>query len=374
VYKALDLWLPAWLRQKPRPPVAGVTDIMLAVCDHFEPLHAADQPAALERIRRWQREFPPLIEGCRDADGVRPRHTFFYPIEQYDPDLVGELARLCALCGGETELHLHHDGDSAGSLRERLERGKRLLAGHGLLARDAGGAVRYGFIHGDWALANSHPHGRNCGVNDELSVLAETGCYADFTMPSAPDPTQTRTINSIYYARTTGHPKPHDTGELARVRLGVPPSGGPAQPNRVNAELPTSNASLLLVQGPLGLNWERRKFGLLPKIENSEITGNNPPRPDRMRIWTRLGIHVEGQPNWIFIKLHTHGGVERDMATLLTDRMRNFFQRALAEYNDGQKFRLHFVTAREMVNIIHAAEDGHTGNAGQFRNHRYTRP
>jgi hypothetical protein len=357
VYKALDLWLPAWLRQKPRPPVAGVTDVMLAVCDHFEPMHGADLPAALERIRRWQREFPPLIEGCRDADGVRPRHTFFYPVEQYDPDLVGELARLCALCGGETELHLHHDGDTAASLRERLERGKRLLAGHGLLARDAGGAVRYGFIHGDWALANSHPHGRNCGVNDELSVLAETGCYADFTMPSAPDPTQTRIINTLYYAAGDGSPKPHDRGERARV----------------NPSPATRRSSLLLVQGPLGLNWERRKFGLLPKIENGEITGNNPPRPDRLRLWTRLGIHVEGRPEWIFIKLHTHGGVPRDMATLLTGRMKDFFTHALAAYNDGRRFRLHFVTAREMVNIIHAAEDGRSGNPGAFRDYRYTR-
>ena len=42
--------------------------------------------------------------------------------------------------------------------------------------------------------------GRYCGVNDELTVLRETGCYADFTMPAAPDVSQTRTINAIYYA------------------------------------------------------------------------------------------------------------------------------------------------------------------------------
>lgn len=32
---------------------------------------------------------------------------------------------------------------------------------------------------------------------------------------------------------------------------------------------------LLLVQGPLTLNWRRRKIGILPKIENGEIA----PRP-----------------------------------------------------------------------------------------------
>jgi hypothetical protein len=192
-------------------------------------------------------------------------------------------------------------------------------------------------------------------VNSELTVLAETGCYADFTMPSAPHGTQTRVINSIYYARDNGLPKPHDTGELAQA----------------NSELRTPNSELLIVQGPLGLNWSRRKFGLLPRIENGEITGINPPRADRMKIWTRLGIQVQGQPHWRFIKLHTHGGNPRDMATLLAAPMARFWEHALAEYNDGKKFRLHFVTARELVNLIHAAEAGHTGNAGAFRNHRY---
>jgi len=34
---------------------------------------------------------------------------------------------------------------------------------------------------------------------------------------------------------------------------------------------------LLLVQGPLGLNWRRRKLGLVPKIENAEISADAPP-------------------------------------------------------------------------------------------------
>ena len=45
--------------------------------------------------------------------------------------------------------------------------------------------------------------------------------------------------------------------------------------------------------------------------------------------------------------------------------------RALSKYNDGENFILHYVTAREMVNILHAAEDGHGGKPNQFRNYRY---
>ncbi len=92
---------------------------------------------------------------------------------------------------------------------------KDLLAQRpGLLSRYRDtGELAYGFVHGNWALDNSHPEGRACGVNDELTILRETGCFADFTMPSAPSPTQTRKINSIYYAvDDPGKPKSHDWG------------------------------------------------------------------------------------------------------------------------------------------------------------------
>jgi hypothetical protein len=127
------------------------------------------------------------------------------------------------------------------------------------------------------------------------------------------------------------------------------------------------------VQGPLGLNWRRRKLGLFPSIENADLTGINPPCPERLRAWLKLGIHVDGQPNWIFIKLHTHGGVERNMAALLGDPMRRFFEHLITEYNDGANCRVHFVTARELANIVHAAEDGKTGDPGAWRDYRYER-
>ncbi|NIP93627.1 MAG: hypothetical protein GWO24_09285, partial [Akkermansiaceae bacterium] len=57
--------------------------------------------------------------------------------------------------GSETEIHLHHEGDDAESLGRILDRGKRHLASHGLLGNDR----RFAFIHGDWALDNSHPDG-----------------------------------------------------------------------------------------------------------------------------------------------------------------------------------------------------------------------
>src|SRR6202790_1760251 len=100
----------------------------------------------------------------------------------------------------DVEVHLHHDGEGRQNFIDRITSFCRVLdSEHGLLRR-RDGKLTFGFIHGNWALDNSRPDGRLCGLNDELDVLRETGCYADLTLPSAPNSTQTRKINSIYYA------------------------------------------------------------------------------------------------------------------------------------------------------------------------------
>src|SRR5205085_7242564 len=141
--------------------------------------------------------------------------------------------------------------DTADGLREKLGRFTGLLSEkHGLLKKDARGRISYGFIHGNWALDNSRADGRWCGVNNEISVLIETGCYADFTMPSAPADCQTTTINSIYFAIDDPlRPKSHDRGRVARVGA-TPPAN-----------------SLLMIQGPLGLDWKSRKWVVFPRLE-----------------------------------------------------------------------------------------------------------
>jgi hypothetical protein len=324
------------------------------VCDHFEPFHDATKAEALERVNRWEQNFPSLSTLFRDSTGQPPCQTFFYPVEQYDSDVLAPLGRLCASTRCETEIHLHHQDDTPEGLAAMLDQGKRNLAGHGLLSRDASDAVRFAFIHGNWALDDSRPGGGNCGVRNELRVLQEAGCYADFTMPSAPDPCQTATINSIYYATPSDKPKSHDRGRHARV--GVPDPGG-----------------FLLVQGPLGLNWSWRKWGVLPRIENGDITPRNPPTAGRLRLWMELSPRVEGRPEWVFAKLHSHGGIPRNMDMLLGGPMQEFHSTLAQMAATQQGFHFHYVTARELVNIVHAAEAGKDGNPAQYRDFRYTR-
>jgi hypothetical protein len=326
--------------------------LLLGIADHFEPKRGNARPdVARARVDRWVRDYPLRFANFRDSDDRPPRHTFFYPIEEYDPAHIEALAGLCRAGFGEIEVHLHHDGDTADGLREKLQAFKQLLAErHRLLARHRGtGEIAYGFIHGNWALDNSRPDGRWCGVNNEIDILRETGCYADFTMPSAPDPTQTRKINSIYYALGDPlRPKSHDRG----INVGTGP---------------VPDKALLLIQGPLLLNWRRRKWGLMPRIENGCIQASQPPSIDRLRLWLRARVQIPTRPDWFFVKLHTHGTKEESQEVLLGEPM-VLFHRALAQCADEDpRFHFHYVTAREMFNLVRAAEKGWKGSVAEAR-------
>jgi hypothetical protein len=249
------------------------------------------------------------------------------------------------------EVHLHHDHDTAAALRDKLLAFKETLAGrHGLLARRRDtGEVVYGFVHGNWALDNSRPDGRWCGVTNELEVLRQTGCYADFTLPSAPDPTQTRKINSLYYAcGDPRRPKAHDTG----TDVGA----GPAPAH-----------ALLLIQGPLMLDWARRKWGLVPRVENGCLQATQPARIERVDLWLKARVQVPSRPDWFFVKLYTHGATEENQRVVLGEPMVRFHEGLARRAAADPHFQYHYVTARELYNLARAAEAGFTGTVTEAR-------
>lgn len=335
-------------------------DVLLCIADHFEPdWNDATTAQARARVARWVCDYPRSVAGIFDSDNRPPRHTFFYPAETYNPFHLDALAELCREGFGEVEVHLHHDADTSESLRQQLiEFAQILHERHGLLAppREPGEPIPYAFIHGNWALDNSRPDGRWCGVNNELDVLRETGCYADFTLPSAPSPTQTRKINSIYYASDDPkRPKSHDSGrDVGR---------GPQPPR-----------SLMLIQGPLVLNWRQRKFGLLPRLENANLQASQLPTASRIDDWLRANVHVAGRPDWRFVKLHTHGAQPSITDVLLGAPMRQFHESLRQRAAADASFRYHYVTAREMYNLARAAEAGWQGSVADALNYELAAP
>ena len=170
--RGLDRWLPSYLLQtaRRRTPWAGEkVHLLLCIADHYEPGNGGvSAEVARRRVADWSRDYPRMLGELRDSDGRPPRHSFFYPMEQYVESDLALLSDLCKAGFGEVEIHLHHDHDTSAALRQKLLEYKRILSEeHGLLAFDPQTRqTAYGFIHGDWALDNSLPDGSCCGVND----------------------------------------------------------------------------------------------------------------------------------------------------------------------------------------------------------------
>ncbi len=355
--KNLGLWLPAYLegvlhrRRMHAFRQRNLVHILFFVCDHYEPRHGASSPEQpARRVAQWREGFADLQDHCQRRYGTRPLHSWFYP-PHHGYEHLPALADFVLAGLGEVELHLHHRGDTNASLRalllQTLERYQRA----GLLLQEGAPPGRkFGFIHGDWALDNAG--GKYCGVNDELSLLQELGCWGDMTMPSSEE-CQTRKINSIYYAvDDPQRPKSHDHGSDAEA-------GRPGQ------------AGLWLLQGPLAINWRAPGY---PRIENASLTTSNWGRPDRVRAWERCHVHVKGRPEWLFVKLHTHGAIEKDFDGLFGQRARALHELLATQYNDGRRYRLHYVTAREAYNIARAAESGADGDPSACRDFEIAPP
>lgn len=346
----IDRWIVPYVVQRSRRRRRGPdepVDVLFCICDHYEPKWNRVSPElAWQRVNRWVEEYPRIFAPFRDSDGRPPRHTFFYPLDEYDPDHLDAIAALCRAGFGEVEIHLHHDNDTPDNLRNQLLHFRDLFfTRHGVLSHRRGSRdPMYAFLHGNWALDNSRPDGRRCGVNNELTILRETGCYADFTLPSAPDPCQTRKINSIYWAKGAPHrSKSHNAG--IDVGSAAAPPG-----------------ALMMIQGPLILDWGRRKLGVVPTIENSAIQANRPATLRRLDLWLQARIHVPTRPDWLFVKLHSHGAQEGTQRIYFEGAMAAFHQDLANRARDDSRFRFHYVTAREMYNLARAAEAGWTGS------------
>jgi hypothetical protein len=344
--KNLHQWLPDYARhlvRRARTPHSTQTrHILFALCDHYEPhWGSAPNDVATRRVETWANGYPAL-DVFRDSDGRPPRHGWFFPGEEYQPHYLDHLATLVRAGFGEVEFHLHHDGDTRQTLAPRIREHLDTFAGHGHISRNQAG-YQWAFIHGNWSLANGRPDGKWCGVDDELVMLHELGCYVDLTFPSAPDPCQPNKVNQIYWP----------VGDLTRRR-----SYEHGERARVGARY---EDRLLMITGPLALV-RKGRFGI--RLENGALTGNDPPTADRVASWIDQGIHIEGRPEWIFVKVHTHGAIDNTAASLLGADGRAMHA-ALARYMErGDK--LHYVTAREMFNVARAAMDGKSGDPSAY--------
>ncbi len=335
--------------------------IIFTIADHFEPSWSAngllDLDTQLRRLDDWHLAARKTGEALLDADGTKFRHTNFYPAEQYDRRILEKMAELQAEGLGETEIHLHHGvekPDTAENLRRVLLDFRDCLAEeHRLLSRfDGKGAPQYAFVHGNLALGNSCG-GRFCGVDEEMQILADTGCYADLTLASAPDQSQVSMINKIYEC---GFPLvekiPHRRGKSLEVGRG-------------NLQLP------MILTGPLVFNWTRTIKGVpVPRLEDGALVHNQPMDLARFNRWKNANVTVKGRTDWIFVKLYCHGFFDHDQAACIGAAAREFFGKIIDNGEKTGAYKIYFASAREAANMAFAAIDGQKGTPAKFRNYR----
>ncbi len=335
--------------------------LIVVVANHYEPswkadLSFCDLETQKRRVESWVNQARVAARALQDHDGTPYRHTYFYPAEQYHRPLLEMLAEMEAEGLGEVEIHLHHGvdkPDTSDRTRRALVEFRDLLAEeHKCLSREDGDSrPRYAFIHGNLALANSMG-GRCCGVDDEMEILAETGCYVDMTLPSAPLESQVPMINAIYQCgRPLNERAPHRAGQRLRVGDEVRPP--------------------VILTGPLIFDWSRRSGRLYkPRLDDGALTSAYPPSASRLEQWRNARISVSGRPDWIFIKLYCHGFFTGDQEATLGRPAIKFWADAIESAGRGGRFKIHFATAREAFNIAMAAVEGRDGDPGLYRDYR----
>ncbi len=323
-----------------RLPPEALIDVMVLVSDHFEPARRFGDEAAEQSVRSWCRDYERLAGGFRDADGRPPQHTWFYRYDYPHAGCLQALSESTFRGFGEVEFHLHHGHDSHASFETTLRQGLGWFHRFGaMLTAEARPVSRFAYVAGNSALDNGAGDDALSGCDTELAALRAAGCYADFTFPALGSPAQPRLTNTIYYAAEDGKPRSYDHGQPVRV-------GGSAW------------GDLMIFLGPVALNWHDGY------ADDGAVENSSPAHPRRLAPWLSAHVHVPGRPEWVFVKLSTHGMQNRE--SFLGKSMRATLE-AMQSWWNRPPFRLHYVTAREAYNIVKAAEAGRCGNAGDYR-------
>ena len=334
-----DIFLPDYLLRwstigarplfPPRP-----THIFLLMADHFEPPNK-------EAARAWARRYVAMASRHRDSDGRPPQHTWFYR-EQVSSGVLQVLATMTAAGLGEVELHHHHAFQTEAGLREAYSRTIARFQEYGFL-RAVDGRTQFAFVHGNSGLDNSNGDA-SCGVNTEIRLLHDLGAFADFTFPSLYETSQPRRVNGIYAARDDPRPKSYDRPlPLSALRDGT--------------------GDLMIFEGPLIFSPSISIRHLFLDLDDGDVHEAQHASPARADRWVRANVHVAERPDWVFVKLFSHGvstpGDVEAVAGRDFEEMLSYLEHA---YNDGSRYVLHYVTAREAYNLARAAAEGATGD------------
>jgi hypothetical protein len=316
--------------------------LIFVMVDHYE--HGKGEDAAARNIE-WCNKFRAVSERNRDDYGNRFRYTWFYPFDHGNTAIMEELSRMAYEGYGEIEMHWHLSAKSGTNSENYAEMVRKAIAWYqrfgALTTVDSPPKTAFAYIAGNWDLDASLPGEMSHGVTNQISVLAQEGCYADFTFSTIGTAAQPAKVNSIYYVSDDpDNPKSHNTGTDSKVGYPV-------------------RDKLLIFQGPISISWNGA-------LEYGAIESNPRFTPGRVKKWIGANIHVRGRPEWIFVKVFSHGA---QSSSIVLDGDMEYMILSLKKECSMRGIKVHFMSAREAVNVVRAAEEGKTGNPEEYRDY-----
>ena len=311
--------------------------------DHHEP---GPGERGIRISNEWCEKYNSNIEGIKDDFGNPVQYSWFYPYDHLNSQVLFNLNELVFAGLGEVEFHWHLLNETNETFPLKLKDAVEWFNSHGcMLSTGLTPEPHFAYVAGNWALDNGSGKSYQCGVNRQLDILREYGCYADMTFSTLGTQAQPSKINSIYYAKDTDEPKSYNIG--------------------VDAEVGSPNSDFMIFEGPICIDWHDRIF------ECAGFESTSPFKRHRVKLWLKYAPIVKGRPDWLFLKVYTHGAQSRDV--IISEQFRDMcfeLKKVCHEYG----LSLHFVTAREAFNIVKAAEQGHDGNPELYRDYILKKP
>lgn len=316
--------------------------LIFVFVDHYEP-GKGEKAAQFNAV--WCDKFRLISNANRDDYGNRFRYTWFYPYDHQNEAVMQALARMAYEGFGEIEMHWHltkADGLTNETFGVELDKAIKWYQQFGaMVTADTPARTAFAYIAGNWDLDASRNDVETHGITNQIDELVKHGCFADFTFSTIGTDSQPSKVNSIYYAQDDpNQPKSYNDGE--NVAVGK-----------------TSTGRLMIFQGPMTLE-------LTGNLEYGAVERNIRFHPRRVQKWIDANIHVIGKPEWIFVKLYSHGA---QSAKVCLDHDMDIMLKSLASQCRERGIKLHFMTAREAYNIVKAAEKGETGDPEDYRNY-----
>ena len=335
------IWLPTYWASSADDTLSDEQKhLVFVMADHYEP-GKGDRGVRIHQD--WMAHYRPIADRHHDSRGNKFRYSWFYPFDHMNEEVLISLCRAAHDGYGEVELHWHHPIATSETFPGMLTEALVWFQKHGALISSGPDArTQFAFIHGNWALDNSDPR---CGVDRELDILFNHGCYADFTFSTVGTHCQPRKSNSIYYATDTPLPKSYDDGVDAEVGHSV-------------------EDKLMIFEGPLAMDW-------MGGLECGAVESYALPSEKRIKRWIDANVHVKGRPEWVFVKVYSHGCQSAD--AIVKTHLDGMLA-ALETICHDRGIQLHYMSAREAYNLVKAAEDGMAGDPEPYRDYRLPKP